>query len=85
MPRISGKEGMPRISGKEDMLKNHILLTQSERDLFATYLDQTAVSNDALAFQLDKLEVSLAMSEKYYGEAHAARVIAQMLRETENG
>ena len=67
------------------MPENHIFLTKEERDLFATYLEQQTKALEALSVQLDKLKLTPASATKYRTESLAARVIAQMLRETEDG
>lgn len=60
-----------------------IVLTDAEREKFATYLEQDAASNSAMADQVQKIGGGLpmeAMAKKLRAEAAAARVIAAKLR-----
>ena len=58
-----------------------IWLTEEERERFATYLEEYAASDGALAEQLDKVGPHF-LAKKYRAEALAAKVIAAKLRET---
>jgi hypothetical protein len=61
-----------------------INLSAQERDRFATWLEQEAESDDAMATQLGKLPGNYeAMRSKWNAEALAARVIARKLRSIE--
>lgn len=64
------------------------LLSDKERDRFATWLEQEAADGDAMAEQMKKsaadAPVILVLAMKERAEAFAARVIAKKLRETES-
>ena len=59
-----------------------IELTPQERDKFALYLEQRAESDLQISQQLETLGHT-PMIQKLKGEAMAAQVIAQRLRDTE--
>ena len=60
-----------------------ISLDDSQRALFASYLEQEAVTDNALADQAEKLGLpGEMMAKKLRAEAMAAEVIARKLRET---
>lgn len=65
-----------------------MLLSKEERDKFAAYLDQFAESNELLAKQFDKTPIPQTainmLAAKYRGEAVAAKVVANILRNTED-
>lgn len=56
-------------------------LTQTERDRFASYLEQEAESDEALVAQLEKIGPK-GLATKYRTEALAAKIIVAKLRMT---
>ena len=61
-----------------------ISLTQEERDKFASWLEQDAISNEEIAEQTKKLfSKEHPLVNKYRSEALAARIVAKGLRSTE--
>lgn len=56
------------------------LLTPAERDRFASYLEQEAATDKAMARQLKEISGPEALITKLNVESMAARVIAQKLR-----
>ncbi len=58
-----------------------ILLTDVERDRFATYLEQGAASDEAMADQVDKIGPPV-FAKKLRAEALAAKIVAGKLRAT---
>jgi len=56
-------------------------LTETERNRFATYLEQEAKTDEEMAIQCEKLGVS-PMVKKLKIEAMAERIVAQKLRST---
>jgi len=59
-----------------------MLLTQEERDKFATYLAMEADSSEGMASQMEKTNLPSVVIKKYKTEAMACRIVAQMLRST---
>ena len=57
-------------------------LTPAERDRFATWLEQEAKTDKAMAEQAAKLPGLKLMVSKYRAEAMAAQVISSKLRST---
>lgn len=60
-----------------------INLTDQEREKFAAYLEQDAMSNAAMAAQMEKMDPTGTMgmlATKYKNEAAAARIVAAKLR-----
>ena len=62
------------------------LLTDAERDRFATWLEQEAETGELMAAQMDKMAgphfVLLAKKERV--EAMSAKIVAKKLRETQS-
>ncbi len=58
-------------------------LSAQERQRFAEYLEETTRDNQALAKQAEQFNPPLA--KKLAAEALACRVVAQLLRATEDG
>lgn len=61
-----------------------MILTQEERDKFATYLEEDAASNDGLIVQATKVGGMEPLIQKLKIEAASARIIARKLRTTES-
>jgi hypothetical protein len=61
-----------------------ISLTTEERAKFAAFLDQDAASTEGLIAQMEKIPTPEALIKKYRTEALAQRIVARMLRATED-
>ena len=59
------------------------MLTQAERDRFATYLEQEAKSDEILLIQMRKILAPAPAVQKVNVEMMAAKVIAMKLRSIE--
>ena len=62
-----------------------LLLTPTERNRFASWLEHEARIDEAMAKQMDKINVPEAAIKKYLVEATAAIIIAAKLRSIEEG
>jgi hypothetical protein len=61
-----------------------ITLTREEREKFAAFLEQDAASGEDLIAQMEKIPTPEALIKKYRTEALAQRIVAKMLRATED-
>jgi len=61
-----------------------ILLSDAERERFASYLEEEARTNDGLAQQADKLgPVGVMLAKKLRSDGLAASLVARQLRNAE--
>lgn len=56
------------------------LLTQSERDRFAAYLEHDAATTDGIVRQMELIGMPEALMRQFKTEADAARLVARKLR-----
>lgn len=64
-----------------------LMLTDAERERFASWLENEAASSDALVEQMVKLGTSMSMSDlakKYRVNGMAQRLVAKLLRSIES-
>lgn len=60
------------------------LLTDAERNRFATWLEQEAMQGDAMAKQMEGMNMPKELITRERNEALAAKIIANKLRSTES-
>ncbi len=58
-----------------------MILSDGERAKFADYLEESAVADERLAEQIEKLQ-QMSVAKRYRTEAMAARIIVAKLRAT---
>lgn len=60
-----------------------LLLTDEERERFASWCEQQAFADANLALQMDRIQAPDALKKQYEANAAAYRRVAQIIRTTE--